>query len=205
EFTYLQPAFSLSASSPGLLQNPIRSIRRYNTDITGSHDATLSESVSLTSTAGFRHTFDRTNIVRAAATGLNPGQGTIGGGGATPSASQSIAEIATVGGFLQERISFANRLYITAGLNVEASSAFGEDQRWQLFPRISGSYVLSEEPFFAESSIGDLFSSLRLRAAYGQTGGQPPGAYFRFANYGNTAHAGRPGFVASSLAGNPDL
>src|SRR5690606_29958563 len=196
---------STGAAFQGSLQNPIRSVRRYNTDVTASHDTDLSTSVGLTSTAGFRHTFDRTNVVRAAATGLNPGQGTIGGGGATPSASQSISEIATVGGFLQERISFADRLYITGGLNIEASSAFGEDQRWQLFPRISGSYVLSEEPFFAESTIGDWFSSLRLRAAYGQTGGQPPGAYFRFANYGNTAHAGRPGFVASSLAGNPDL
>ncbi|MHB1169433.1 MAG: SusC/RagA family TonB-linked outer membrane protein, partial [Longimicrobiales bacterium] len=205
EFTYLQPAFALSASSPGLLQNPIRSIRRYNTDITGSHDASLSESVDLTSTVGFRHTFDRTDIVRAAATGLNPGQGTIGGGGATPSASQSIAEIATVGGFIQERLSFGDRLYLTGGLNLEASSAFGEDERWQMFPRVSASYVLSDEPFFQESALGNVFSSLRLRAAYGQTGGQPPGAYFRFSNYGNIAHAGRPGFAPSTLAGNPEL
>ncbi|HEU5208023.1 MAG TPA: TonB-dependent receptor [Longimicrobiales bacterium] len=205
EFVYLQPPFSLGASYAGSLQNPIRSIRRYNTDITASHDADLTESVSLTSTAGFRHTFDRTNTVRAAALGLNPGQGTIGGGGATPSASQSIAEITTLGGFLQERVSIGDRLYLTGGLNIEASSAFGEDERWQMFPRVSGSYVLSDEPFFQESSLGNLFSTLRLRAAYGQTGGQPPGAYFRFSNYGNIAHADRVGFVPSTLAGNPDL
>lgn len=205
EFVYLIPPFSTGATFVGSLQNPIRSIRRYNTDVTASHDLTLTPSIDLTSTAGFRHTFDRTDVVRAAASGLNPGQGTIGGGGAVPSASQSIAEIATVGGFLQERLSFAQRLYLTAGLNIEASSAFGEEERWQMFPRVGASYVLSEEPFFQESGVSGVFSSARLRAAYGQTGGQPPGAYFRFANYSNTAHAGRPGFVASSLAGNPNL
>ena len=205
EFVYLQPPFSTSAGFAGSLQNPIRSIRRYNTDMTASHDIDLTTSVGLTSTAGFRHTFDRTNVVRAAATGLNPGQGTIGDGGAVGSASQSISEIATLGGFLQERVSFGDRLYVTGGLNIEASSAFGEEERWQLFPRVSGSYVLSEEPFFQNSGVSNLLSSVRLRAAYGQTGGQPPGAYFRFANYGNTAHAGRPGYVPSSLAGNPDL
>lgn len=205
EFTYLQPARATSAGFPGSIQNPIRSIRRYNSDFTANYVTDLTETVALTSTAGMRYTFDQTNTVRAAATGLNPGQTTIGGGGATPSASQGITEISTLGGFIQERVSVANRLFVTAGLNVEASSAFGLDERWQLFPRVSGSYVLSEEPMFAQSAVADFFSSARLRLAYGETGGQPPGAYFRFENYFNTAHASRPGFVPSSLAGNPNL
>ena len=48
-------------------------------------------------------------------------------------------------------------------------------------------------------------SSLRLRGAYGETGGQPPGAYSRFDNYINTSFAGRPGLVASTTIGNPNL
>lgn len=204
EFTYLQPPLSTPGFA-GSIQNPIRSIRRYNSDFTANHTADLTASLGLTSTAGARYTFDRTNTVRAAASGLNPGQTTIGGGGATPSASQGITEISTLGGFIQERLSFADRLFLTGGLNVEGSSAFGEDERWQLFPRVSGSYVLSQEPAFQASAVGDFISSARLRLAYGETGGQPPGAYFRFQNYFNTAHAGRPGFVPSTLAGNPNL
>ncbi len=205
EFTYLQPPFSTSPSFQGSLQNPIRSVARYNNDFTANHEFEATPSIRLGTTAGFRHTYEKTDIVRAAATGLNPGQGTIGGGGATPSASQSISEIVTVGGFIQERISINDRLFLTGGLNVEASSAFGADERWQLFPRVSGSYVISEEPFWQDGALGDLFSTFRLRAAYGETGGQPPGAYYRFDNYDNTAHAGNPGLVPSSIAGNPEL
>ncbi|HEX7120522.1 MAG TPA: SusC/RagA family TonB-linked outer membrane protein [Longimicrobiales bacterium] len=205
EFIYFQPPRSMSSGFQGSLQHPIRSVLRYNNDVTANHTLALGSSVQLGTTAGFRHTYDRTDVVRAATTGLNPGQTTIGGGGANPSAAQSISEIVTVGGFLQERVSINDRLFVTGGLNVEASSAFGKDQRWQLFPRISGSYVLDEEPFWQNGALGGVVSTLRLRAAYGETGGQPPGAYYRFDNYGNTAHAGQPGLVPSSIAGNPDL
>jgi hypothetical protein len=93
---------------------------------------------------------------------------------------------------------------VTGGINFDASSAFGEDERWQLFPRLGASWVLSDEPAFA-NSVGSVFSSLRVRGAYGQTGGQPPGAYTRFANYNDVSYAGRPGLVASTIVGNPNL
>lgn len=200
-----QPPFSLSRTYTGLITNPVRSIRRFNNDITASHTATLSSNLELTSTAGFRQTFSRNDVVRAAAIGLNPGQTTIGGGGATPSASQGITEFATLGGFLQERVGFGDRLFVTAGLNVEGSSAFGEDERWQLFPRAGVSYSVSEEPFWNTSMLGNVLSTFRVRASYGETGGQPPGAYTRFDNYGNNAYAGLPGLVPGSVAGNPAL
>lgn len=200
-----QPPFSLNARYGGLITNPVRSIRRFNNDLTASHTATLRPSLELTSTAGFRQTFSRNNVVRAAAIGLNPGQTTIGGGGATPSASQGITEFATVGGFLQERVGFGDRLFVTGGLNVEGSSAFGEDERWQLFPRAGVSYSVSDEAFWDASMLGNVFSTFRVRASYGETGGQPPGAYTRFDNYGNTAHAGFPGLIPGSVAGNPGL
>jgi TonB-linked SusC/RagA family outer membrane protein len=200
-----QPPFSLNRTYGGLITNPVRSVRRFNNDITASHEAMLSPRMQLTSTAGFRQTFSRNNIVRAAAIGLNPGQTTIGGGGATPSASQGITEIATVGGFLQERVGISDRLFLTGGLNLEGSSAFGEDVRWQLFPRAGVSYSVSDEPFWDATPLGNVFSTFRLRGSYGETGGQPPGAYIRFDSYGNTAHAGFPGLIPGSVAGNPGL
>jgi outer membrane receptor protein involved in Fe transport len=56
-----------------------------------------------------------------------------------------------------------------------------------------------------EAPLGGALSSLRLRAAYGETGGQPPGLYDRFANYINTSFGGQPGLVPSTIASNPDL
>ncbi len=199
---YLQPAGSPGAFPGGQLQNPVRAIRRYNNDLTATHAMDFANGWELTSTLGFRHTFDRSDVVAATAQGINPGQITLGGGGATPLTGQSISEIATVGGFLQERLAIGERLFLTGGLNIEGASTFGPTERWQLFPRLGASYVISEEPFWQGSALAQYLPTFRLRGSYGETGGQPPGAYIRFDNYANTAHAGQPGFIPAGLAGN---
>lgn len=200
---YFQPPFSTSPGFAGSVQNPIAQSRQFNSDLVADYLAQLSPNIGLTSTAGFRYTSDRDEVVRAAAQDLPPGQDLVSG--ATQFASQSITEYHTVGGFLEERLSLSERLFLTAGINVEASSAFGKDQRWQWFPRLGASYLMHEESFWRNGGLGNLFSTMRLRAAYGETGGQPPGIYSRFENYVDVAYSGKAGLVASTIAGNPDL
>jgi TonB-linked SusC/RagA family outer membrane protein len=203
EAIYLQPRGSNSASFTGSLQAPVRSVRRFNTDVTATLASTLSESMSLSSTVGGRYTNDRTNTIRAAVSDLPPGQTTVVG--AVQTASQGLVELRTLGGYVQERLSIADRLFLTAGLNMEASSAFGTDQRWQMFPRVSGSWVVNEQPGFDTGMMGNVFSALRLRAAYGQTGGQPPSEYLNQVTYSNVLYGGRPGLRPPTLAPNPGL
>lgn len=203
EVRYLQPSFSLSPTFTGSIQNPLRMSRKMNHDFTATLLSRLSDAIGANTTAGFRYASDKLDDVRAAGSNLSPEQQTVGG--AVLSASQSLSELRTVGGFVEERLSVADRLFLTGGLNLEASSAFGADNRWQLFPRIGVSYLLGETDFFRSSGVAKAVSSLRLRAAYGQTGGQPPGAYTRFSNYVDIAHSGKPGLVTSTTAGNPQL
>lgn len=203
EAVYLQPRGSNSATFTGSLQAPVRSVRRFNNDVNGTLESDLSPSLQLSSVLGFRYTNDRTNTIRAAVSDLPPGQTTAIG--AVQTASQGIVELRTMGGYLQERLSIADRLFLTAGLNVEASSAFGADERWQMFPRLSGSWVVNDQPGFAEGGFGSVFSALRLRAAYGQTGGQPPGEYLNQVTYTNVLYGGRPGLRPPTLAPNPNL
>jgi TonB-linked SusC/RagA family outer membrane protein len=204
-FYYYQPPRSGSASFTGSIQNPTRAIQRFNNDLTATHEGGLASALQTTTTLGFRHTSDRSDEVRAAALGLSPGQTTVGSGGATPSSSQGIVELRTIGGFLQERLGFNERLFVTGGLNYEASSAFGTGQRWQLFPRLGASWSVNQEPFWESSFLGGALSTLRLRAAFGETGGQPPSAYSIFDNYLVGSRAGKPALVPGSVAGNPEL
>lgn len=202
-FTYFIPIRATGASFPGSIQNPVRDVQRFNNDLTATHDIEVNPALRATTTVGFRQTVDHTNIVRAAASDLPPGQTTVGG--AVQSAAQFISELRTMGGFVQERLGFNNRVFLTGALNWDASSAFGEDERWQFFPRVGTSWVVHEEPFWSNMAGGDLLSSLRLRASYGQTGGQPPTVYDRFDNYNNVARGGRAGLTPSATAGNPGL
>ena len=205
-FDYYQPPGATSASFTGSVQAPTRFVQRFNNDLTLTHKAApLAGMLSTTTTLGFRQTADHTDEVRAAAIGLSPGQTTVGAGGATPDASEAIVDLRTIGGFLEERLGLRKSLFLTGGLNYEASSAFGRDQRWQLFPRVGVSWSLDQEPFWNGSVLGGAFSNLRLRAAYGQTGGQPPSAYSIFDNYAVSSRAGKPALIPGSQAGNPDL
>ena len=202
EVRFLQPPLVNSATFTGLIQNPVQFSRQFNNDLTANHIWSVNDRLRLNTGAGFRFTSNSNEVLRAAASDLPPEQTLVGG--AIQSASQERSEVRTMGLFVEERVSFSERLFLTGGLNFEASSAFGEDSRWQSFPRVGVSWVVGEEPFFQEG-LGSAFSSLRLRGAYGQTGGQPPGAYFRFANFDNTSFSGRAGLVESTIRGNPEL
>lgn len=204
-FYYYQPPLSTGAAFTGSVQNPTRDVTRFNNDLTVTHEYDLTSAMHATTTLGGRQTSDHSDEVRAAALGLSPGQTTVGSGGATPSSSQGIIDVRTLGGFVQERLGFGERLFVTGGLNYEASSAFGRDQRWQLFPRLGASWSVNEEPFWENSVLARALSTLRLRAAYGETGGQPPSAYSIFDNYSVGSRAGKPALVPGSVAGNAEL
>ncbi|HEX2207747.1 MAG TPA: SusC/RagA family TonB-linked outer membrane protein [Longimicrobium sp.] len=203
EDTYLQPRGALSAAFTGEIQNPIRQVRKFNSDLTVTHEAGLREGLGLTTTAGFRYSEDRVNTVRAAASELAPGQRTVVG--AVQVASQSRSELNILGGFLQERLSIADRIFLTGGLNVEASSAFGEEERWQFYPRVSGSWVVHDQPGFETGPLGNVFSTLRTRLAYGETGAVPFNAYLNQVTYQNVNYGGRPGLRPNTQAPNPDI
>ncbi|HEX6693938.1 MAG TPA: SusC/RagA family TonB-linked outer membrane protein, partial [Longimicrobiales bacterium] len=203
ESRFFRPPFSESPTFTGSVQNPIRLSTSKNHDLTAALDSRISDMFRLNSLGGFRYTSQVTDIVRSGADVLSPGQTLVGG--ATQFASQALNEVRTESFFIQEQAAFNERLFLTAGANYEASSAFGADERWQLFPRAGASFVAVESGSENTSGLGRIFSTLRLRAAYGETGGQPPSLYDRFANYINTGYGGRAGLIPSSIASNPNL
>ena len=202
EATFYQPPRSLSPSFTGLISNPMQVSRQFNNDLVATYAAALTPSLATNSTLGFRYTDNRNDVLAIRAEDLPPGQFLVGG--ARQFASQEQSHLRTIAWFVEERVDINDRLYLTGGVNWEASSAFGADERLQAFPRASASYVLGEEPFFREQSWNP-FSSLRLRAAYGETGGQPPGLYSRFSNYIGESFAGLPTLRPSTILGNPEI
>jgi TonB-linked SusC/RagA family outer membrane protein len=77
-----------------------------------------------------------------------------------------------VGFFSRANYSFKDRYFLTGVVRRDGASAFGEGNKWAVFPAISGSWRMSEESFFPRGP----FSELRLRAGWGRQGnpGVPP-------------------------------
>lgn len=91
------------------------------------------------------------------------------GGAAVTSSSEDYVENKTLGMYVQEAVGWRNRLFLTAAVRGDANSAFGKDYKAAYYPKLSGAWVVSEEPFWHLSPV----NSLRLRGAWGQAGQQP--------------------------------
>ena len=82
--------------------------------------------------------------------------------------------------FGRANYSFADKYMVTATIRADASSRFGEDNRWGYFPSVSGAWRMSEESFMDGA---DWLSDLRLRASYGKNGNQAFGNYLFYKTY----------------------
>jgi iron complex outermembrane receptor protein len=68
--------------------------------------------------------------------------------------------------FARANLGLAEKYFLTYSLRRDGFSAFGADHKWAVFPGISGSWRLSQEPFMRAGP----FSDLRLRAGWGRQG-----------------------------------
>lgn len=108
--------------------------------------------------------------------------------------------VINAGFFGQEMVGWRDILFITAGLRVDGNSAFGKSFGLQTYPKISASYVISDEAFWPRQWV----PSLKLRAAVGSSG-KAPGAFDAVRTWDPVAaENGKPAFAPNQI-GNADL
>ena len=142
----------------------------------------------------------QTYALAARGEGFPAGGLTLVDAAATTFGGEDFFENSTVGFYGQEQVNINDRMYFTAALRVDNNSAFGEDFEWVTYPKVSGTWVINEEPWFGLPWV----SSLKLRAAYGQTGQQPDVNSALRTYSATTGGDGSPAVTPQSL-GNPEL
>lgn len=160
--------------------------------------------LNLKTTAGSNYVNNENDGVNSSGTTLPPGGSTVGqaatksGGNTYPTASK------TLGLYVQEQVAFRDRLFITGAVRSDQNSAFGTNFQRVFYPKISGSWLTSDESWFPRVPGVNQF---RLRGAFGESGVQPgsTSALRTFATTTvNLETVDRAGLRASAL-GNPDL
>jgi TonB-linked SusC/RagA family outer membrane protein len=125
---------------------------------------------------GGNYTDQRTADLSVSGTNLSSGSTSVGQAGHITGVSELHQEQATFGWYIEPSIS-QKRFWLSTGLRLDGGSTFGSHASLASFPKVSASYLISDEPFFPFKS---LFNTLRLRAAYGHAGVQPgPGDHLR--------------------------
>jgi len=148
---------------------------RFNTYVTtfdavGTYKTNFSESISSRTSVGFQYLGVLTQGTLSTGLQLVAGSSSIAGAAQTFSDEQT-TEQRTAGLFLEEQVGFSEKLFITGAIRMDRGSSFGPALDAVIYPKISTSWVLSDESFFNVSS--NLLSSLRLRGAWGASGVQP--------------------------------
>lgn len=120
------------------------------------------------------------------------------------SAAQRLGEEAfderiNLGGLLQTRFSYKDRLFTTVGLRVDGASAFGENYDFQKYPKADVSYLLSSHSF-----LPDWVNTMKVRAAIGRAG-KMPGAFDSFTSYEASPVFDATAGIIPSNPGNQDL
>jgi TonB-linked SusC/RagA family outer membrane protein len=132
-----------------------------------------------------------------------PGFETIGSM-AVRTSSQSFIENATVGSFINQTFGWKERLFLTAAVRGDDNSSFGKEFEAAYYPKLSGTWVISDEPFWANLPKASWIDQVRLRAAWGAAGRQPD-AFAASRLYGGTTGPGDQAGVTPVSFGNPQL
>ncbi len=122
--------------------------------------------------------------------------------GALKAAEEGFVENKTLGAYVQEQLSWRDRVFLTGAMRGDDNSAFGENFDFVVYPKVSASWVISEEPMLADRF--PWLSQLKLRGAWGQAG-QQPDVFAALQTFEPATGAGGVGTLTPQNIGNPDL
>ncbi len=155
----------------GLIFQDVRNVTYYTADYGGT--ATFDVTPTLSSATSVGGQFYERRLGTTQATGREfpaPGLSTVQAAAIREGSSDFRANT-TIGLYLQQQVGWNDRLFLTGAVRIDNNSAFGEDFDFVTYPKVSASWVISEESFWAAAR--PYVGTLKLRSAFGQSGQQP--------------------------------
>lgn len=190
--------YGFIAARNGILGTATNTYTTLTADYVGSYRLDLTDDITSTISWGGQSITNETRGLNTEGRDFpGPGEPDVDAGGFTLGAENRL-RVVNAGFFGQALFGFNDKYFITAGVRVDGNSAFGQDLGLQAFPKFSASYVISDEGFWNDS-----WGSLKLRAAYGESG-RAPGAFDAVRTWNPVGYGGSPAFWPSNL-GNPNL
>ena len=176
-----------------------------NTDINVSYNIDLSDELTSTTSAGYNHQFIKSEYAVAQGRGLAPFVRTVNGASVILNPTANVARTRIWGYYLQQTFGVSDKLFITAAGRIDGSSSFGPDNRNIFYPKLSASYVLSDEEFW-QNSLANTINAMKVRVSWGKAGNLTAiGPYDRFNTYLANNLAGQSVFNQSNTLANNDV
>jgi TonB-linked SusC/RagA family outer membrane protein len=170
-----------SITPPGLIPEPDRrslgnatsnpySLYTYTNNLNATASYDLTTDLASQTTVGGQYVAERVRGTQAFGEGLAGGTGSLGGTTSGFAVAAQNSDVITIGAYVQQQLAWRDRVFLSGAVRGDDNSAFGQDFSFIYYPSASLSWVIGDESFFPQT---DWLSSLRLRAAYGQSGQRP--------------------------------
>ena len=190
--------FGFPAAPLGVIQNQRWANTTLSVDWGNNYEFGLGQNLRVTASAGTQYVNSLVgDVVAYSQDFATPSEPSVASG-ANKLADENRQRVITGGAFGTLLFGLKDRYFLTVGGRLDGNSAFGTDFGFQFYPKVSGSWVASDEPFW-----NPRLGTLKLRGSFGSAG-RAPTAFAAVRTYSQvgwgTATAVRPGNV-----GNPNL
>ena len=191
--------FGFVATPQGILLDEQIRYSLLTADYVGNVDFRLSPDLASTFSVGGQAVTSDERRTTAYGEGF-PGPGLpVVGGARVQLAGDTSVRVINAGFFVQNVFKLRDRYFLTGGARFDGNSAFGRSLGLQVYPKISGSYVISDEPFWPAG-----WGEVKLRGALGWSG-RAPGAFDAVRSWRPCVSAAQscllPGQVGDTLVG----
>ncbi len=177
----------------------------FNNDLNVTYSFDLTSKITSTSQIGYSQQYENRSRSILAGRGLAAEIEALNGASTVLASTDDRSEYSVLGTFFQQNFKVNNNFFVTGAVRVDGSSAFGEDQRNQVYLKASGSYVVSDTKFWKGLGVNWL-NVLKVRAAYGESGNMTGiGAYERFNSYDVNSYLGRAYFQSKAIRANTNI
>lgn len=189
----------------GFAASATNTVLQLNTDINATYQRELTKDFSLKVIAGFNYQYNQQDFSQANGQNLAPFIETVSGASSTTvRAGYGLTRFNLSGEFAQATVGYRNLAFITGAIRRDRSTIFSPSESNQLYPKVSGSLVLSDLDFWQKGSFNKAFSAAKLRASFGDAGGLTAlSPTDRFYQYLPIAFLGKSTITPSSSLANP--
>ncbi|MBH8568987.1 SusC/RagA family TonB-linked outer membrane protein [Hymenobacter sp. BT584] len=194
----------------GYAANGNNAVIQLNSDINLGYEYQISENLKLNLRAGYSYQYAQQDYTTTQGQNLAPFITTVSGASSTTITSAYNLDRYNLSGYYgQATIGFRNLAFLTGAVRRDRSSKFSDTETNQVYPKVSGSLVVSDFSFWQNSAYANSFNSLKLRASYGEAGNLTGiGAYDRFYQFSPLGFLGKntiaPGVVYANPAVRPE-
>jgi TonB-linked SusC/RagA family outer membrane protein len=197
---------TLDPMQNGYASSGTNNLFQINHDLNATYNWNISKLITSVTQVGYSLQYQKLHYSLQQGRGMPPFVQTVSGASTIMQGADQRTEVSISGGFIQENLKYKNQLFLTGALRLDGSSVFGEDERNQLYAKLSGSYVISSTDFWLHSGLAKWWNLFKIRAAYGESGnltGIP--AYGRFNTYLAAAFVGAASFQSNTQYINPNV